>query len=48
MSPGKESFQLLRKVGENSLFQETRIVVALRLKNPEMGRHGGLPLLGQG
>jgi hypothetical protein len=35
ISPGEKSFQLLRKVGENSPFQETRFVMALRFRIPE-------------
>jgi hypothetical protein len=35
MSPGKGSFQLLRKLRENFPLQETRFVMALRFKNPD-------------
>jgi len=46
MSIGEESFQLLRKLRENSPLQSTPILVTLRLKNPETGGYGDPPLLG--
>jgi len=45
MSPGKGSFQLLRKLRENFPLQETRFVVTLRLKIPDGADTGIRPYM---